>query len=649
MHLQPNTLLQGGKYKIVRFINAGGFGNTYEGELVLIHRRVAIKEFFVKDCCNRDGDTSHVSVSTQSKADLVERLKRKFMEEAASIWQFNHPNIVRVTDVFEENGTAYYVMDYVEGMSLQDMLKRNGAMSEAKALQYIRQVGEALKYVHAQNRLHLDIKPGNIMVDASGKAILIDFGASKQYDEDGENTSTLLGLNTVGYAPVEQMSRNFSDFNPAADVYALGATLYKLLTNITPPDAIMLMSGDEELVPMPFHISNATRTAIEKAMIPQRNRRLQSIEEFVTLLTAAPDAEEKTLVDVKDEQAETERRRKEAEAKAARERAEERRREEARKREEAARKAAEEAKRKAEEERKKKSNRIGTIICNLLLWSIVGGACWWYYKHQVKYDTSNQTIVFGTNSYPLIRVDGGTYKRGYSNEDNPSYFNPIYDSFGWEDALINKAINEEAYGLEHNVTLDGFYIGQTEVTQELWESIMGYNPSHNVGKNLPVENVSWNDCQRFISKLNENTGCHFRLPTEMEWEFAACGGTRSKGYKYSGSDDLSDIAWDSAYNMTHNVAMKRPNELGIFDMSGNVWEFCQDWASKDSYMIKGAVKNPQGPRRGTAKVLKGGGIVAVDKEIQSGLDYCEPKVNGLTTMTPDSCSYEVGFRLVLPM
>lgn len=158
MYIKDNTLLQGGKYKIIHFISAGGFGNTYEAELCMIHKRVAIKEFFVKNFCNRDSETSQVSVSTSSNQQLVNKLKQKFVDEAASIWQFNHPNIVRVTDVFEENGTAYYVMDYIDGISLHGMLKRDGAMTEEKALKYIKQVAGALTYVHGQNRLHLDIK-----------------------------------------------------------------------------------------------------------------------------------------------------------------------------------------------------------------------------------------------------------------------------------------------------------------------------------------------------------------------------------------------------------------------------------------------------------------------------------------------------------
>ena len=297
MYLSDGTLLQGGKYKIVRFISSGGFGCTYEAEHILLKKRVAIKEFFVKDFCNRDETTSQISVGITSKTALVNKLKSKFIAEAQSLCSLEHPNIVHVFDVFEENGTAYYVMDYIDGLSLNDMVKKDGPMSEQKAVGYIMQVADALKYVHSQNRLHLDIKPGNIMVDENDKAILIDFGASKQYDEEGgENTSTLLGK-TPGYAPLEQMGNDVVKFLPSTDIYALGATLYKLLTGNTPPSASLLASG-ETLDAMPSFISEGTRNAIIQSMQTNKMKRPQSIGEFEKLLSG--DIDESTQIDSED-------------------------------------------------------------------------------------------------------------------------------------------------------------------------------------------------------------------------------------------------------------------------------------------------------------------------------------------------------------
>ena len=291
MYLTNNTLLQGGKYKIVGHISSGGFGNTYEGVHTMMDTRVAIKEFFPKMFCNRDENTSHVTVATQGNRELVDKLRKKFNEEAKAVFQMKHDNIVRVLDIFEENGTAYYVMEYIDGKSLNEITKERGALPEAEAVGYICQVADALKYVHSLNRLHLDIKPGNIMVDKNGKAILIDFGASKHYDdESGENTSTLMGVNTKGYAPIEQSTQSFTSFSPATDIYALGATLYKLLTGVVPSDANLLLAEEETLQPLSNSISAPTRNAVMAAMQLRRKDRPQSADEFLKLLDSKQSA-----------------------------------------------------------------------------------------------------------------------------------------------------------------------------------------------------------------------------------------------------------------------------------------------------------------------------------------------------------------------
>ena len=285
MHLPIGTLLQGGRYEIISYISSGGFGCTYEArntKFKNIAKSLAIKEFFVKDFCNRDAATNCISVATQGKAALVEKLRAKFLDEAAALYSFDHPNIVRVTDTFEENGTAYYVMEYIDGSSLANIVEKNGPLSEEKALGYIRQVADALKYVHSQNYLHLDVKPHNIMVDGNDRAVLIDFGVSKQYDEvNGANTSTLVG-STPGYAPLEQSGSGIREFSPTTDIYSLGATLFKLVTGMNPPVASEV---NENGLPTPVGVSSALFHAIETAMQPRRKDRPQNIDEFLSLLS----------------------------------------------------------------------------------------------------------------------------------------------------------------------------------------------------------------------------------------------------------------------------------------------------------------------------------------------------------------------------
>ena len=192
MYLHNNTILQEGKYKIVRHISSGGFGNTYEGFDVLLNKKVAIKEFYVKDFCSRDSCTQRVYINSIEKKPLIEHLKKKFVEEARAIAQMDHDNIIKVQALFEENDTAYYVMDYIEGKSVHEILKHKGSFMEVDALAIISKVSNALGYMHNLGRFHLDVKPGNIMLRNDGKVILIDFGSSKQYAElDNENTTTI--------------------------------------------------------------------------------------------------------------------------------------------------------------------------------------------------------------------------------------------------------------------------------------------------------------------------------------------------------------------------------------------------------------------------------------------------------------------------
>ena len=202
------------------------------------------------------------------------------------------------------------------------------------------------------------------------------------------------------------------------------------------------------------------------------------------------------------------------------------------------------------------------------------------------------TFTAGGVTFKMIFVEGGTFTMGATAEQG-----------------------SDAYDDEkptHSVTLSSYHMGETEVTQALWKAVMGSNPSYYSGSNLPVEKVSWNDCQEFITKLNQLcasqlNGRQFRLPTEAEWEYAARGGKQSRGYKYSGSNTLGDVAWygNNSSSTTHTVGTKQANELGLYDMSGNVYEWCQDWYDSSYYSIS-PQNNPTGPAEGSDRVFRGG-------------------------------------------
>ena len=192
MHaLKIDSTLQNGKYRILSELGQGGFGITYLAMQSGLERNVAIKEFFMKDFCERNESTSQVTFGTESSRETVHRFREKFLKEARNIARLNHPHIIRIFDVFEENGTAYYVMEYCENGSLAEKVKEQGALSEADATRYIHQVAEALDYIHRKKMNHLDIKPANIMLNENDEPVLIDFGLSKQYDVlTGSQTST---------------------------------------------------------------------------------------------------------------------------------------------------------------------------------------------------------------------------------------------------------------------------------------------------------------------------------------------------------------------------------------------------------------------------------------------------------------------------
>ena len=205
-------------------------------------------------------------------------------------------------------------------------------------------------------------------------------------------------------------------------------------------------------------------------------------------------------------------------------------------------------------------------------------------KEDEKAKIENQTFTAGGISFTMVAVEGGTFLMGSPDADTEA---------------------EADEKPQHFVTLSDFYIGETEVTQALWKAVMGSNPSYSVGENLPVEEVSWEDCQAFITKLNEMTGQTFRLPTEAEWEYAARGGNKTQGCQYSGSNDINLVAWydNNSEGKTHEVGKKTANELGIYDMSGNVFEWCQDWKGNYSSEVQ---TNPTGPETGSYRVSRGG-------------------------------------------
>lgn len=632
MQLTNGFVLQGGKYIIESVLGQGSFGITYlattkfQGPLGEISVKVAIKEFFAHDLNLRHPDGTVAEVSSGS---LSGKYAKDFQREAKNLSSLKHPNIINVLEAFSENNTHYYVMEYLDGGNLDDYIQSKGRLNESEALDIASQMASALSYMHSHNMLHLDLKPKNVMRRSDGRVCLIDFGLSKQYESSGEpESSTTIGLGTPGYAPLEQGSSDErKNFAPTLDVYALGASIFKMLTGKTPPRASDIMNDgfpSEELEAL--GVRSETIQMIERLMSPRKKDRPQSVEECG--LMAADRCIPKETASCTDDT--------------------ELLKEEAGEETEVVEAPGPEKDVRATDHKKQEQNHWKWGLLMIAILALLGFGGIRYYNHQKNLEYQRQILVEEARrqavadslkaveeenariaaekaeqeriererkereeaerkkreisysngmlrvkgvEYPMVYVEGGTFLMG--------------------DSVGGSSDSKPA----HWVTLDSYHIGKYEVTQELWEVVMGNNPSRYKGSRKPVEMVSWNDCQEFIRKLNHMTGQSFKLPTEAQWEFAARGGNKrgnkSKGYDdFPGSNHADNIGWydDNSGNTTHNVGLKTPNELGLYDMGGNVSEHCSDW--RGNYEASSET-NPTGPATGPHHVIRGGDYLSV--------------------------------------
>ena len=659
MELKQGTLLQGGKYKIEATLGQGTFGITYLGTARLtlngglgareIVTKVAIKEFFMREMNVRDRDGKTVEGSSSS---VFTNYRHRFRREAENLAKLDHPNIIRVYDVFDENGTTYYSMEYVEGITLDAYIQQHHPLPESDAVAILGRVCSALSFMHEQRMLHLDIKPKNIMCSSKGEVFLIDFGLSKQFGANGEpESSTTIGAGTPGYAPIEQANPIKDGTFPATlDIYALGATMYKTLTGQRPPVATDVLNEGFPLEPLvQLHRSPSLIKVIACCMSPMKKDRYQTVADLLRAYPPLAAEDEKTeikedteatiLDDVQPVEHPTGGApvpppivEEKVSAKLTPKKVE----------------PVVEPKVIVEPTPPAPPKKPSTI--KDLLWFVLAGLivillvfgglsitrC--TNNHSSGDHNANNTVVdipqpadptlditVNGVTFTMIRVEGGTFTMGATSEQTGA------DS------------DEKP---THQVTLSPYYIGQTEVTQALWEAVMGetptsdgyqWRPKYGLGDNYPAYRISYDDVLSFISKLNSLTGRTFRMPTEAEWEYAARGGNKSKGYLYSGGNTLDNVGWydDNSEWKTHPVAQKSANELGLYDMSGNVWEWCSDWYGSYSSSPQ---TNPTGPSTGSYRVLRGGGWV-------SDATRCRVAFRGM--VSPSSRYSNFGVRLAL--
>ena len=287
--LPVGATLQMGKYRVEKCLASGGFGNTYVVINTKFDERMAMKEFFMRGVSERH-DHNTVSVSNAANQQSFDSQRDKFNKEARRLRKLHNQHIVQVHDLFDENDTSYYVMDYVDGESLSQRLKRtNRPLGEDEALGVLDQVLDALDAVHAQGIWHLDLKPGNVMVDSQGVVKVIDFGASKQLTAgQGYTTTTTAMCYTPGYAPPEQIDQKMELIGPWTDIYALGGTLYTLLTSKQPPTVSELQ--DDDAFQYPAGVSERTRRLVQWMMTLRRTSRPQSVQQVRDFLAGNREA-----------------------------------------------------------------------------------------------------------------------------------------------------------------------------------------------------------------------------------------------------------------------------------------------------------------------------------------------------------------------
>lgn len=752
--LKVGTILRG-TYRIDSYLSSGGFGNTYVATNIEFEERVAIKEFFMKGVTHRDDNQTTISVSNAENRNSFLEQKEKFKKEARRIRQLRNEHIVNVHDLFEENGTAYYVMDYVDGENLAERLQKTGRpMTETEVRFYFPQILDALKAVHNAGIWHLDLKPANIMLDNYGHIKIIDFGASKQLNSQkgGATTSTAITY-TNGYAPREQMEQNYDKFGPWTDIYALGATLYNLLTNKRPPlpSDIDDDETEDKHVVFPFvdSVSNEMRQLIIKMTKTNRLRRIQNVDEVIRLFgeklpytdsihvksdNVSNEAEtnaEETILDNKPSIKADENVRQTEEKPIV---------------DKATGNDVPPLNEDANNKEWKWLVILGLLVIGCLFFILIRNTETNTTNTSVGEDLVTDTIAISGPKYRAVSKDGwlsiksiiltkeetridfeyvNRYEQGgWCSIDANTYISDGINQYKMKNAInidiapkqtvfsqqwqvlnftlvfpplrknikridfiegtddskwnlkdicidakyyehrdkiitsmLNKSFDQDAISgtftmgnagwvdtdPPSKVTLSDYLISRYEVTQEQWECIMGDNPSFDKGSNKPVTNISWNACQAYIQELVRITGIPFQLPTEAQWEFAARGGKNSKGYKYAGSNNLDDVAWYSgnSSNTIHEVGQKKPNELGLYDMSGNVWEWCLDYHGKYNAKSK---KDPSGPESGKDRIARGGAYCDNATVGNEGFSNFWVFSRGAFEPTPGS---NIGFRLVI--
>ena len=526
------------EHQLGRVLGAGGFGLTYLGWDTSLDKPVAIKEYLPNDLAVRETDHSVMPKSHGDEDNFQWGLER-FLDEARTLAKFKHPNIIAVHRYFETHNTAYIVMEFAEGETLDDVLKR-GVLEESRLLSVLMPLLDGLEEVHRGDFLHRDIKPGNIVIRPDGSPVLLDFGATRQ--AIGSRSRSITSVVTPGYAPIEQYDIRGNQ-GPWTDIYALGAVAYKAVSGETPPDVTERVRQDpmrpaSEVCRGKY--SGPLLNSIDWALSVEEEARPQDVASWRKLMTGeaqAPTDLPKEPVSVREGSRES--------------------------------KSDQEWK----PERKRRTGLMA-MMAGLLLVTVIG-AGYLYLQQKAERFAAGKVFRDCPNCPEMVVIPAGQFRMGDLNGGGYSLEKPV-----------------------HEVRIaQPFAMGRYEVTfaeYDRYAQATGKEKPDDQGwgrGNRPVMNVSWQDAQGYVKWLSQETGQRYRLPSEAEWEYAARAGSTtiyswgdSPSGRHANANANEDDGWpsdgyDGGYGYYGDPAPTgsfQPNQFGLYDMSGNVWEWVED-------------------------------------------------------------------------
>ena len=604
-----------GQYVLQEKLGAGGMGQVFKAYHPSMDRTVAIKV-----------------ILTKGKID--EESVRRFEREVKAAAKLSHPNIITVYDAGNANGRHFMVMELVKGQDLNVIVHRKGTFGVSETINYIKQVARGLAFAHESGVIHRDIKPANLFLDIKGNVKILDMGLAKISARENEETLSMLTGTTAIMGTVDFMSPeqglSSRDVDPRADIYSLGATLYYFLTKKVMYEGdtafAKVIAHSESPIPSLKAIRSDVSDDLEfiytKMVAKQVEDRYQSMLELIQDLDAIEKGsastknltELSTIYSLRDEFGEID------VSKIS------------------SKKAIQSS--KSNKSAGKKDYKfaliatgIGVVLIGIVaLAFILGRSSNSQSEVALKSNTANEKVEFVTSndSAKGIPTEGNLLVAPFTETKAKEVQKEVAKSFQKEvdeKEDLGKGIKLEMVLIpagvfkmgspasepgrqpnetQHEVTLTKpYYLGKYEVTQEQWEGVMGINPSKTKGEKLPVTDVSWNDCQEFIKKLNASTKGGYRLPTGAEWEYSCRAGT-STAYSVGDSLTKSDANYGSGGNSVVDVGSYKANAFGLYDMHGNVWEWCED--SKADYPVVSAT-DPKGEVTGTNRLLRGGSFL----------------------------------------